>query len=152
MQVCAGSFVALMASRFFFGIWTNSMVTAQVYLSDVSTGLVRTTCMAQLTSIKQLSMFFGPGIGGVLSKYGLSVPILADVVATVFASFFAYAFLVESPSFLNHAEKQEGASEGTTAAPMSGKFMILMIPTFLNAAVLVNMNMTLAIFAQKRHG
>merc|ERR1719389_919662 len=99
MQVCASSFSALVGARLFFGIWSNSMVTAQVYLSDVSSGLARSNCMAQLTSIKQLSMFFGPGAGGVLSKYGLNVPILVNGLASSIASLFVYLFLVESPAW-----------------------------------------------------
>merc|ERR1719284_360210 len=76
-------FYVFVFARFFSGIWAAVGSTCNVYVTDVVPEESRTAFLAKLSLIFPIAIFFGPGIGGGLSKFGLNVPVLVDGSVTL---------------------------------------------------------------------
>jgi len=74
----------LFAGRIIDGITGGNISTAQAYIADVTTPENRAKGMGMIGAAFGLGFIFGPALGGVLSKWGISVPFL-------FASGLAFA-------------------------------------------------------------
>jgi DHA1 family tetracycline resistance protein-like MFS transporter len=72
----------LFAGRIIDGITGGNISTAQAYIADVTSKEERAKGMGLIGAAFGLGFTFGPAIGGVLSKWGISVPfIFAGVMA-----------------------------------------------------------------------
>jgi DHA1 family tetracycline resistance protein-like MFS transporter len=66
----------LFAGRIIDGITGGNISTAQAYIADVTTKEDRAKGMGLIGAAFGLGFTFGPAIGGVLSKWGISVPFI----------------------------------------------------------------------------
>lgn len=93
--VLAGTtlFVLLVASRLLGGILSSATLpTAQAMMADLSSTRDRAAAMGLLGAAFGLGVVFGPGLGGLLSGFGLTVPIFFSAglgLLTALAAAFA---------------------------------------------------------------
>jgi DHA1 family tetracycline resistance protein-like MFS transporter len=66
----------LFAGRIIDGISGGNISTAQAYIADITTPENRAKGMGMIGAAFGLGFTFGPAIGGVLSKWGISVPFI----------------------------------------------------------------------------
>ncbi|CAE7570036.1 tetA [Symbiodinium sp. CCMP2456] len=127
-QACAGNYYELLAWRAFSGVWAAVGNSAQVYLSDVCSPAVLPDYMSKLSAVPSLAMTFGPGLGGGLSKFGLSIPVLVDGLLSLAAAGLCYIYLPESPSWVADRENPktatvEASSSSSADVPPSVKVL-----------------------------
>jgi DHA1 family tetracycline resistance protein-like MFS transporter len=113
-------FYVFVFARFFSGIWAAVGSTCNVYVTDVVPEESRAAFLAKLSLIFPLAIFFGPGIGGGLSKFGLNVPVLVDGSFTLASFIFVFIYLPETPAFLRTKQARKDAAEGK-APPDAGQ-------------------------------
>ncbi|HLQ66284.1 MAG TPA: MFS transporter [Candidatus Limnocylindrales bacterium] len=92
----AGSLPVLFVSRIFAGIAGATLSTAQAYIADTTTPENRTRGMGLIGAAFGMGFIFGPAMGGVLSRWGFSVPAYAAAGLAAAAFLFAVARLPES--------------------------------------------------------
>ncbi len=92
----ADSLPVLFVSRIFAGIAGATLSTAQAYIADTTTPAERTRGMGLIGAAFGMGFIFGPAIGGVLSRWGFSVPAYAAAGLAAAAFVFAWARLPES--------------------------------------------------------
>ena len=68
----------LFLGRIIDGITGGNISTAQAYIADVTTPENRAKGMGMIGAAFGLGFILGPGIGGVLSRWGINVPFLFD--------------------------------------------------------------------------
>ena len=115
-QACAGNYYELLGWRAFSGVWAAVGNSAQVYLSDVCSPAVLPDYMSKLSAVPSLAMTFGPGLGGGLSKFGLSVPVLVDGLLSLAAAGLCFVYLPESPSWAADQGKRESTDTKASEA------------------------------------
>ena len=84
------------AGRIIAGITGGNISTAQAYIADVTTKENRAKGMGLFGAMFGLGFIFGPAIGGILSRYGISVPFLFAAVLSFFNAALLYFILPES--------------------------------------------------------
>jgi len=82
--------------RIVAGITGGNISTAQAYIADVTTKENRAKGMGLFGAMFGLGFIFGPAIGGILSRYGISVPFLFAAVLSAVNAVLVYFFLPES--------------------------------------------------------
>jgi DHA1 family tetracycline resistance protein-like MFS transporter len=92
----ATSLPMLFISRIFAGIAGATLSTAQAYIADTTTAENRTKGMGMIGAAFGMGFIFGPAMGGVLSKWGFSVPAYAAAGMATIAFVFALVRLRES--------------------------------------------------------
>ncbi len=92
----ATSLPVLFASRIFAGIAGGVIPTTQAYIADTTTPAERTKGMGLIGAAFGLGFIFGPALGGVLSRYGYSIPAFAAAGLALLAALFALVLLPES--------------------------------------------------------
>lgn len=92
----AGSLTVLFLSRMVAGIAGATISTAQAYMADTTTPEERTKGMGLIGAAFGMGFIFGPAIGGILSRWGYSVPAFAAAALALAAAIFAYFRLPES--------------------------------------------------------
>ena len=92
----AGSLTVLFLSRMMAGIAGATISTAQAYMADTTTPEERTKGMGLIGAAFGMGFIFGPAIGGILSRWGYSVPAFAAAALALGAAVFAYFRLPES--------------------------------------------------------
>ncbi len=92
----AGSLAVLFVSRILAGIAGATISTAQAYIADTTSREERTKGMGMIGAAFGLGFIFGPAIGGILSRWGYSVPAFVAAVIALGAAVFAYFRLPES--------------------------------------------------------
>jgi MFS transporter, DHA1 family, tetracycline resistance protein len=91
----ADSLPLLFLCRFLAGFFAANISTATAYIADVTDEKSRAKGMGIIGAGFGLGFIFGPAIGGLLSPYGYSVPILVAAVLAFLNFCFAYFVLVE---------------------------------------------------------
>jgi len=95
----AQSFEMLVASRMLHGAFTaGSFPIASAYIADSTKEATRAKYMGRLTAMFALGIMVGPGVAGLLSIFGSSIPFFVAAIVSLFASLFVYFFLPESLS------------------------------------------------------
>lgn len=84
------------AGRIIAGITGGNISTAQAYIADVTTRQNRAKGMGFFGAMFGLGFIFGPAIGGILSRYGISVPFLFAAVLSLVNAILLYFILPES--------------------------------------------------------
>jgi multidrug resistance protein len=92
----AGSLPVLFVSRILAGIAGATISTAQAYIADTTSREERTKGMGMIGAAFGLGFIFGPALGGILSRWGYSVPAFAAAAIALAAAVFAYFRLPES--------------------------------------------------------
>jgi DHA1 family tetracycline resistance protein-like MFS transporter len=87
----------LFIARTFAGICAANISTAYAYIADVTTEENRAKGMGAIGAAFGLGFIFGPAIGGVLSKYGYSMPMFAGAALAAINLLFAFFKLEEPP-------------------------------------------------------
>jgi multidrug resistance protein len=72
----AGSLWMLFAGRILAGITGGNISTAQAYIADVTTPENRAKGMGMFGAAFGLGFIFGPAIGGIMSRWGIHVPVV----------------------------------------------------------------------------
>jgi MFS transporter, DHA1 family, tetracycline resistance protein len=92
----AGTFWILFFSRMLAGVFGANISTAAAYISDITPPEERARGMGIIGAGYGLGFILGPAIGGILSVYGYSVPILAAAALGFLNFLFAFFILEES--------------------------------------------------------
>jgi DHA1 family tetracycline resistance protein-like MFS transporter len=86
----------LFVARMLDGASGGNVSTAQAYMADITDKTRRTQGMGLLSAAFSLGFILGPALGGVLSRYGYSVPALVAACVSGLAFVLTYFFLPES--------------------------------------------------------
>lgn len=93
----APTFWMLILARLLAGVFGANISTASAYIADVTTEENRAKGMGIIGAGFGLGFIFGPAIGGVLSPYGYSVPILVAAGLSAFNCILVFLVLQEPP-------------------------------------------------------
>lgn len=102
----AHSLLFLFIGRIVSGIFGANISIATAYVTDVTTEKDRAKGMGLIGAAFGIGFILGPAIGGILSVYGYSVPVLAASGLAALNVFYAYFRLGES----HHAPSAQPAS------------------------------------------
>ena len=150
----AASLPVLFASRILAGIAGGVIPTTQAYIADTTSPADRTKGMGLIGAAFGLGFVFGPALGGILSRYGYSLPAFVSAGLALLAAVFAFFLLPESlPS-----EKRAQALAERRAAPSLGQALgrravrpVLLL--FLIGTLCFSMlEATFALFGEHRYG
>jgi MFS transporter, DHA1 family, tetracycline resistance protein len=86
----------LFVARIIDGLSGSNIATAQAYIADITTPEERTRAMGMIGAAFGLGFTFGPGIGGVLSKYSIGAPFLFAAALALINAALAFVRLPES--------------------------------------------------------
>ena len=87
----------LYAARGFSGLLSSAALpTAMAYVADVTSEEQRGRAMGLMGAAMGLGFIFGPGLGGILSRYGHGAPFLFAGALSLLTCFLASLFLRES--------------------------------------------------------
>ncbi|HET7497857.1 MAG TPA: MFS transporter [Candidatus Eisenbacteria bacterium] len=147
----ATSLPVLFLSRIFAGIAGATLSTAQAYIADTTTAENRTKGMGMIGAAFGMGFIFGPAMGGVLSKWGFSVPAYAAAGLATVAFLFAMFRLRES---LPPEEREAAARRRENAAtfrealarPVVGLVLVLF---FVTTLCFSGMEAILALFCER---
>ena len=117
----AGSLWMLFAGRILDGITGGNISTAQAYIADVTTRKDRARGMGLIGAAFGVGFVLGPMLGGVLSRWGASVPfIFAGGLALVNAIslFFYLPESLTKEKRLAHRRKRTDSGRYSTRPPM----------------------------------
>ena len=92
----ANTLFIIFAGRILDGLTGGNISTAQAYIADVTTRKNRAKGMGLIGAAFGLGFVLGPAIGGILSKYGNSVPFFFAGALSVANAIALYFFLPES--------------------------------------------------------
>lgn len=146
----AGSLPVLFISRIFAGIAGATLSTAQAYIADTTTPENRTKGMGLIGAAFGMGFIFGPAMGGLLSRWGFSVPAYAAAGLAAAAFLFALVRLPESlpPEERLAASRQRSAASFRDALsrPVVGVVLGLFFTTTLCFS---GMEAILALFCER---
>ena len=94
----APSYGWLFVGRIVAGITGASFTTATAYIADISTPENRAKNFGMIGAAFGLGFIAGPGIGGLLSGFGLRAPFFAAAILTLLNCLYGYFILPESLS------------------------------------------------------
>lgn len=92
----ASTLTMVFAGRIISGITGGNISTAQAYIADVTSKKNRAKGMGLFGAAFGLGFILGPGIAGVLSKYGVSVPFYVAAALSLMNALAVYFVLPES--------------------------------------------------------
>ena len=147
----ANSLPVLFVSRVFAGIAGATLSTAQAYIADTTTPENRTKGMGLIGAAFGMGFIFGPAMGGVLSKWGFSVPAYAASGLAAAAFLFALFRLPESllPEEREAAaRRREGAATFQEALRRPVVGLVLTI-FFITTLCFSGMEAILALFCER---
>ena len=102
----APSFGWLFVGRTISGITGASFTTASAYIADISTAETRAKNFGMIGAAFGLGFIIGPGIGGLLTGWGIRAPFYAAAVLTLLNWLYGYFVLPESLA-VEHRRKFE---------------------------------------------
>lgn len=148
----APSLVFLFMARALAGFFGANISTASAYIADVTTPENRAKGMGVIGAGFGLGFIFGPAIGGILSKWGYSTPILVAAGLGVINFCLAWFSLQEPPvdASARHQNRRKLswglAKESLTHRPTA--FPILLF--FLATLAFTQLEVSFALFVQNR--
>lgn len=104
LHAYAASITVLFIGRLLAGISGASFSTATAYIADISSSEKKSQNFGLIGAAFGLGFIIGPVIGGVLSKWGVSVPFLFAAGLTLLNLMYGYFILPESLSKENRRE------------------------------------------------
>lgn len=88
--------------RIIAGITGGNISTAQAYIADVTSKENRAKGMGLFGAMFGLGFIFGPAIGGILSRYGISTPFFFAAVLSAVNAILVYFILPETVNTANY--------------------------------------------------
>lgn len=114
-------FVSLLATRVIGGVLSSAtMPSAQAYMADITERNNRTSGMAVIGAAFGLGIVFGPGIGAMLSHFGLLVPVYVSAAVAGLNGLFAWLSLPETTRHAHLTEFAPSAAVLTRVWPVLG--------------------------------
>ncbi|AIQ63027.1 MFS transporter [Paenibacillus stellifer] len=91
-----GALWVLFAGRIIEGIAGGVISTLFAYFADITPGEQRTKYFGWMSAVVGVGSAIGPTVGGLLAKFGYSVPMYAAAAVTLLNVIFGYFFMSES--------------------------------------------------------
>ena len=136
-----GHLAPMYASRLLGGVFSGAAVSCAVaYVADITNEERRTRAMVLVGMAIGIGFIFGPGIGGLLSRFGNETPFFAAAALSLANFFFVLRYLPESAPALRRAAS--GAPAG--AAPLFPRLSLFRGPIALLLMLMFLLTFTLA--------
>lgn len=114
-------FVGLLLTRLLGGMLSSAtMPSAQAYMADITEREQRTSAMAVVGAAFGLGIVFGPGIGAILSQFGLLTPVYVSASVALLNGLFVWLALPETTRHAHLAEFAPSAAVLTRVWPVLG--------------------------------
>jgi DHA1 family multidrug resistance protein-like MFS transporter len=139
----------LFAARILGGLLSSAnMPTAMAYVADITTEENRGKGMGIIGAAVGLGFVFGPAIGGIFSKFSLSMPFYLASGSSFITLILVFILLKES------AHKKDGSAKGRQSIwrAFNGAGSILFFVQLLISLSLSGLEATFAYFAAKKAG
>ena len=137
-------FALLVGARFLGGILSSATLpTAQAMMADLSDKENRAAAMGLIGAAFGLGVILGPGLGGLLARYGLTVPIYFSAGLGLFTALLARLTLRETraPGSLSHVS-------GNRFALARGPILVFLAISTLFTLASVGMEQTISFYVQ----
>jgi MFS family permease len=149
----AGSLEWLFIGRILAGACGANISTAYAYVTDVTNEQERAKGMGMVGAAFGLGFIFGPAIGGMLSRYGYGVPMLAGSALALCNFAFAF-FRLEEPKLspevrMAHRYRHDWQSVQLAFGDSRTRMAILLF--FLVTFAITQMEVTFAIYMGARY-
>ena len=144
----------LFAGRIIDGITGGNISTAQAYIADVTTKEERAKGMGLIGAAFGLGFTFGPAIGGILSKWGISVPFIFAGAMALGNAVLLYFTLPETVT-PDHPARESAATgrwSQLAAALRQPRLTYVLVIYFLFVVAFSIMTASFALFTMYRFG
>lgn len=150
MLALAHTMTMLFLARIVDGLSGGNISTARAYVADVTEPADRARAYGLIGAAFGLGFILGPAIGGVLSKWGLTVPIWAAAAITLVATVLAWFWLPETV----HRAHAGAGNPFTYLMPMLGRPNVgrMLVIDFFYWFAFAIFQTTFALFAAYRFG
>jgi DHA1 family multidrug resistance protein-like MFS transporter len=141
----------LFVGRIIGGLLSSATLpTAQAYVADTTSIKERGGGMGMLGAAMGLGMVFGPGIGGLLSTFGLAAPFLFAAGLAALNLVFVLAFLPEPRrASVPAAMRQRRPSQvAMLTQALGGPLAFFFVMAFLVSFAMGNLESTFALYSQ----
>ncbi|MGH9201318.1 MAG: MFS transporter [Vicinamibacterales bacterium] len=138
-------------ARILGGIAGGNIPTAQAYVADATTPENRARGMGLVGAAFGMGFVFGPAIGGVLSRFGPSVPMWA-ASALCFLNFAAAWWLLPESRVVTKESVHLSRLESLRRAMTHPKVTLLLALYFLVPMAFSSFEATFALFGERRFG
>jgi DHA1 family tetracycline resistance protein-like MFS transporter len=144
----------LFAGRIIDGITGGNISTAQAYIADVTSKEDRAKGMGLIGAAFGLGFTFGPAIGGVLSKWGISVPFIFAGCMAFANAVLLYFTLPETvtPDHPARASAATGRWSQLARSLKNGRLAFILVIYFLFVVAFSIMVSSYALFTMYRFG
>jgi DHA1 family tetracycline resistance protein-like MFS transporter len=144
----------LFAGRIIDGITGGNISTAQAYIADVTTKEERAKGMGLIGAAFGLGFTFGPAIGGILSKWGISVPFIFAGTLALANAVLLYFTLPETvtPDHPARTSAATGRWSQLAAALKQPRLAYVLVIYFLFIVAFSIMTASFALFTMYRFG
>ena len=149
----ANSLLFLFAGRVIDGITGGNISTAQAYIADITPAHERSKGMGLIGAAFGMGFIFGPAIGGVMSHFSLSAPLLFAAGLAAANAVAVYLFLPESLSKEHRESPRERVSMAQMLREARGSALAVVIGTYFFSTVAFSLlTATYPLFASHRFG
>jgi MFS transporter, DHA1 family, multidrug resistance protein len=144
----------LFAGRILGGMLSSATLpAAQAYVADTTSIKERGAGMGMLGAAMGLGMVFGPGIGGLMSTFGLAAPFLFAAVLAALNLVFVFAFLPEPKRApVSATERRRPSQVALMRRALGGPLAFFFVMAFLVSFAMANLESTLSLYSQARLG
>ncbi|HEX8178625.1 MAG TPA: MFS transporter [Pyrinomonadaceae bacterium] len=144
----------LFVGRIIDGITGGNISTAQAYIADVTTKEERAKGMGLIGAAFGLGFTFGPAIGGILSKWGISVPFIFAGALALANAVLLYFTLPETvtPDHPARASAASGRWTQLAGALKQPRLAFVLVIYFLFVVAFSIMTASFALFTMYRFG
>jgi DHA1 family tetracycline resistance protein-like MFS transporter len=144
----------LFAGRILDGITGGNISTAQAYIADITTPEERAKGMGIVGAAFGLGFIFGPPIGGILSRWGISVPFLFAAALAFANAILLYFTLPETVTAEHPARQRETESRWALMlrSLKQARLAFVLLIYFLFVVAFSIMTTTFALYTMYRFG
>ncbi|GGJ25601.1 MFS transporter [Deinococcus roseus] len=136
--------IALLGARVAGGLLSSATLpTAQAYIADITPPDKRAGAMGLIGAAFGLGIIFGPAIGGMLSGYGLLVPVFFSAVLALVTALVALKVLPESI----HLRPKTDSNKAPVSF-LKGEIPVLVVISMLTTLASVGMEQTISFYIQ----
>ena len=145
---------ALFASRIIDGVTGANISTAQAYIADITTPENRAKGLGMIGAAFGLGFMLGPALGGVLSTYGLAVPVFVAAALSFINVTFGYFALPESLPVERRTTVVSSSNPFTRVADVlqNNNIRTLLIGIVLLNLAFSGMQSNFAVYSDRRFG
>ncbi|PJI08651.1 MULTISPECIES: MFS transporter [Clostridium] len=148
--------VLLYIARFIGGIGLGIMVPSNLaYVADITTRETRAKGMGYFSAAMNLGMVLGPGLGGLIAKFGIRVPYFCasslGFVATLLTFALPETLTVEKRNKMKVSKKQESSIKQLIQS-IHGPYFKYLILTLVMTFGLQNYETVYSLYVKQRYG